>query len=284
MGELQKTGYSEQTSEKFMIDSATIYKNFGYASATKKFSGDLLGATDGGVEVDIELKYRDIKVDGTYWSPVKGNKALSSAEASAKASIKELDADRFRLAVNGTTRQALPTEAPDGYKIVEGKRYVEDTDYIDNIAIVGKLTGTEQPVIIVFDNCLVTGGIKMKTKDEDEATLDLELTAHASFTQLVGDEFPWRILYPQVGTAPTALAFNPVATAVKVGASVQAVVKATPAGANVPEGIYVSDKPAMAKVSRGGLITGVAVGTANVDFVALDGSLKATTVVTVTAP
>lgn len=277
------TGYTADTPEHYMIDSATLYKNVTFNKSTNLFSGTLIGATNGGVEVDITQKYRDVEVDGTYWTPVKGNKALSNTEVTAKTNIKEFTAENLSLAINGSITTATADEAPAGYTVVNGKRFVDDSDYINNVAIVGKISGTDKPIIFMLDNVLATAGAKIKTKDDEEAEIPVELTAHASYDQLINNAFPYRIYYPQVGTTITAIAFEPAATAAKIGVQKSLVLKTTPVNLPVPEGIYNSSDATKATISQSGVLTPIAAGTTTVTWLSKDGRLSTTTVVTVTA-
>lgn len=196
VGKIQKTGFSEKTSENYIINAGTIYTNLTY-DETLGFQGELHGATSGGVTVTIEQEYRTIEVDGAGHVALKGNKALESAMASITSNMKEITAETIRRSLNGQTTEAT-TEAPAGYKIVESKRYLEDTDYLDNIAVVGTLSGTNEPVIVILDNALCTSGFNVEMVDNDEAVVEQTYEAHASHAQLVADEFPWRVLFPTV--------------------------------------------------------------------------------------
>jgi hypothetical protein len=194
---LQQTGYTETSADRFLLDAATIYKNVTYTAGSQgaagTFSGDLLGATSGGTEINIEQSYRKIEVDGTSVMDVVGLNVLESAKGTIKANLKELGSENLRLALNGT-KQASDTYV--GYDEVNSKRYVEDGDYIENMAIVGKITGTDTPMIIMFDNVLITSALNIKTEDNNEAVIELEGQANASYDQLAANEFPWTILYP----------------------------------------------------------------------------------------
>lgn len=281
---LDATGYKADTPEHYLVDSATIYKDVSFATGTNKFSGTLLGATNGGVEIDITQKYRDIEVDGTYWSPVKGNKALSSTEVSAKTSIKEFTADILAMSINGETIAATTQEAPAGYTVVTGKRFVDATDYVSNIAIVGKLSGTNDPVIFILDNVLATAGAKIKTKDDDEAVIPVEFTAHASYEQVVNNEFPYRIYFPSIGDVLTGIAVTPAITAGVVGVDKSIVLVSTPAGASIPEVIYSTSDPLVATVDRNGVVKFLKAGKVTITIVTKDGRLSTTTgEITVTA-
>lgn len=192
---LAQTGFTSSSVDSFIIDSATLYKNLTY-SAENGFTGVQIGATTGGVKISIKNDYRKMDVDGTAHMDVKDLNVLSSAKATASANIKEITLENLRLSTNGKTRAALTTEAPSGYQVIESKRYLEEGDYIDNVAIVGIHNKTKLPVIFVLDNALATSELAPEFKDGDEATISLELQANATVEQLKNDQFPWRTFYP----------------------------------------------------------------------------------------
>ncbi len=192
---LAQTGFTSSSVDSFIIDSATLYKNLTY-SAENGFTGVQIGATTGGVKISIKNDYRKMDVDGTAHMDVKDLNVLSSAKATASANIKEITLENLRLSTNGKTRAALTTEAPTGYQVIESKRYLEEGDYITNVAIVGIHNKTKLPVIFVLDNALATSELAPEFKDGDEATISLELQANATVEQLKNDQFPWRTFYP----------------------------------------------------------------------------------------
>ena len=194
---LKKTGYTSSTAKNYLINAATIYTGVSYTEGAG-FSGTLHGATSGGVTLTIEQTYRDIEIDGTSHMKVKGNKVLEAANATVTANMKELTAENIRKALNGTIREDEADEGPAGYRVIETKRYVEDDDYVDNIAVVGTLSGTDEPVIAILDNALATSGLELGTEDNNEAVVEQTYEAHATVEQLDADQFPWRILFPTV--------------------------------------------------------------------------------------
>lgn len=199
---LKKTGYREASAESFLIDAAVLYTNVSYSEAGG-FTGDLLGATSGGVNFTIEPTYRTIEVDGTGHTSTKGLKVLESAIGTAVANIKELTLENIRKSLNGKVRDARPDEAPSGYKVVESKRYIDDGDYLENVAVVGRLSGTNEPIIAILDNALSTTGLNIQTEDNNEAVVEQTFEAHADDEQLDKEEFPWRIYYPGESTEET---------------------------------------------------------------------------------
>lgn len=195
---LKKTGYSNTTAKNYLINAATIYTGVKYDDVAGDFTGTLHGATSGGVTLTVEQSYRDIEIDGTSHMKVKGNKVLESATATVTANMKELTAENIRKSLNGTIRKAEVGETPEGYKVIETKRYLEDDDYIENMAIVGTLSGTDKPVIAILDNAISTGGLELGTEDNNEAVVEQTYEAHATVEQLDADQYPWRILFPTV--------------------------------------------------------------------------------------
>ena len=135
---------------------------------------------------------------------LKGNKVLEAATATATANIKEITAETIRRSLNGTIADAEEGEAPAGYKVIRTKRLLEDIDYLENIAIVGTLSGTKEPVIAILDNALCTSGLELDTEDNNEAVIEQTYEAHADHEQLEKDEFPWKILYPDTSGTTTS--------------------------------------------------------------------------------
>lgn len=203
---LTNNSFTKTSSKNFLLNAAAIYTNVTYTPGEEGASGDWtgtkLGATSGGVSVKIEQTYRVIEVDGTSHMKVQGLEVLESAFATATAKVKEFTAELVRQALNGTTRDATADEAPTGTQVVESKRYLEDDDYIKNIGIVGKLSGSDEPVIFILDNVLVTGGLEVETEDNNEAVVEQSYEAHATYEQFDADTFPWRIYFP-AQTNPT---------------------------------------------------------------------------------
>ena len=192
---LAKTGYTATTPDNFIIDAATVFTDFAYAEIGG-FTGTPLGATSGGVAVNIEQTYRKPEVDGTYITDVVGLKVMESATCNVTINLKEITAETLRRALNGTLAAADVAEAPVGYSKITTKRYVESTDYIPTIAVVGTHSGTKLPIIFVLDNGLVTSALELSTEDNNESVIEQVITAHASYAQLAADEFPWAIYYP----------------------------------------------------------------------------------------
>ncbi|WP_223247142.1 Ig-like domain-containing protein [Lactococcus lactis] len=275
---LPNSGYTKTSSENFMINAGTIVVNVEWDDATKSFTGTPLGATSDGTKVNIEQKYRKIAVDGTGHVDVQGLWVLDEAHATVGAKLKELTAENMALGLNGTKNESTDY---DGYTEIKSKRYLEEGDYIKNMAIVGKLTGSEKPIIILLDNVLTTSAFALETKDGDEAAIDYEGTANASFEQLQNDEFPWTILYPtDKAVAVTGVTLNKTTLSLAVGANDTLTATIAPANATDKSGNFSSADPSVVTVNAQGKVVGVKAGTTNVKYTTSNG-LSATCAVTV---
>ena len=199
---LQKTGYTKSTPLHYVVDAGAIYKNLKYDPLTSEWSGELLGATADGNKVTIEQEYRTIEVDGVFVDAV-GQKVLQSSVAKLETNVKELTAENIRLAINGTVRESSEEEAPQGYKVIEGKGKLENTDYIPNLGLVGTITGSEQPIIVILDNALCISGLEGETNDDDEMVITMEFQAHADANQVADRKLPARIYFPPITLEPT---------------------------------------------------------------------------------
>ena len=196
---LQTTGYTESTPQHYWVDAGAVYKNLKWDKSAKEWKGTLLGATSDGNKVSIEQEYRKIEIDGVFVEAV-GQKVLKGSKASMEINVKEITAENIRMAINGAIRKIEEDteEAPQGYTVVEGKGKLEDKDYLENIALVGTMSGSEQPIIVILDNALCTSGLDTETKDDDEAVLKMKFEAHASAKQVADRKVPARIYFPPI--------------------------------------------------------------------------------------
>lgn len=199
---VKRTGYSANTPKHYLINAGAIYKNLewnatGGEGGKGQWEGELLGATAGGNKVTIEQNYRVIEIDGVF-TPAVGQKILESQTAKLETNVKELTAENIRLSINGKIADSDGVDAPTGYKVISGKVKLENTDYIKNLGIVGTMSGTNDPIIIIIDNALCTSGLDFETKDNDEAVISMTFEAHANEGQVDDLSLPCRIYFPNI--------------------------------------------------------------------------------------
>lgn len=196
---ISTNGFNSDTASKYIVDAGAVYKNLTFTKGTTpdldQWEGEPLGATFGGSSVSIQNEFRTIEVDGIRSNYV-GEKILQRQTATMKVNLKEIDAETIRTAILGKITKGDGTTAPTSYDIIEGKGKVENSDYLTNLALVGNVSGTTKPIIIVLDNALCTSGLDFETSDNDEAVITLTFEAHASANQVKLNKLPARIYYP----------------------------------------------------------------------------------------
>lgn len=204
------SGYTKETPENLLLDAGAFFKNFTYVpggEANDTFdaavaAGKLIGATKGGGEFSAVPTVRQIEVDGVK-GRAKGLETIDFWDVYMKATVLE--------ATSGTIKDALcaasvDTSTDTKYDVITGKPYIEMEDYIDNITWVGKLSGSEEPVIIQVYNSLSTDGLKFTVQDKNEATIPLTFYGHYSQDDL--DEPPFKVFYPKKKAIQTTASDN----------------------------------------------------------------------------
>lgn len=184
-GSTNTIGYATATLKHLMIDSGALYKNYGEVSEA------LLGATSGGNEFKVSVKTREISVDGLQ-GKVKGLTKKVSTDVTLKANMLEVSADTLKIALMG----AIDTSTDEDYDIITDKSEILDTDYIGNIAIVGKISGSNLPIVIILKNVLSTDGITINNKDATDNTLPVVF--QASIDPLNPTVSQYEIRYPKI--------------------------------------------------------------------------------------
>jgi hypothetical protein len=123
---------------------------------------------------------------------VKGLTKLESCSVTIKANFIEVTSDIIKAAIIGSVDSATNLD----YDTITGKNEVELTDYITNVALVGLLSGTDKPVIIILKNVLSLDGLAVKRDDEKDNVLPITFTAHMDpSTPTV---LPYEIRYPKL--------------------------------------------------------------------------------------
>lgn len=197
------SGFNKKTMEKLLLDAGAFFKNFSYGNEEGEndtydsavAAGKLLGATKGGGEFSAVAAIRQIEVDGVK-GRAKGLETIDSWDVYLKATVLETSAETIKLALGSATVDA---ESDDKYDIITGNADISVDDYVDNITWVGKLSGSEEPVIIQVFNALNTDGLKLTVQDKSEATLPMTFYGHYTPDDL--DTPPFKVLYPKIATA-----------------------------------------------------------------------------------
>lgn len=192
---LQTTGYTANSPLHYLLDAGAIYKNLTYDELTGEFTGTLLGATSGGNEFALAQETRVIEVDGIK-GQAKGNVVIDSETPSLTVNLKELTAANLSLSIAGSE-----INSDTNYDIITSKGKIELTDYLDNVAFVGRLSGSSKPVVIVIDNAISLEGLTITTADKGEAVVPVVFTGHYDENNVELGVAPYKIYWPKVTVA-----------------------------------------------------------------------------------
>lgn len=186
------SGFNNKTAEKLLLDAGAFFKNFVVGTDTfdsAVTAGKLIGATQGGGSFTATPTVRRIEIDGVKGN-AKGLEVIDEWVVTLMANVKEVSPESIQMALGAATIEDGPT----GYKKISANNYIELTDYLDNVVWVGKLSGSNTPVIIVVKNALSTGGLTLNMADKSEGVIATTFTGHYDATDL--DSPPFDIYYP----------------------------------------------------------------------------------------
>lgn len=188
--ELKSSGITEKTPENIMLGAGTIHKGLTLEGGKWNFEESLIGATSGGAKASIIPEVTDIEVDGAL-VPVKGLRVKTGEKASISVNFVEMTPEILKMATIGNV---AVSEKYEGYSEITSKARIEEGDYIENFAYVGKKTnGT--PIIIIFEQCICTSGLETEGKNKEASVFAGVFECVADVTP-EADTLPWHILYP----------------------------------------------------------------------------------------
>jgi hypothetical protein len=189
---LQTTGYTTNTPLRYLLDAGAIYKNLIYTAATGEFTGELLGATSGGNEFTLEQSTRTIEVDGLKGAG-KGNTVIDEEIPTLLTNLKELTAENLALAIAGGQVDTADTH----YDVITSKGKIDTTDYLDNVGFVGRISGSNKPIVIIVENVISVEGINLKTADKGEAVVPIKFQGHYDDGNVTDGAAPFKIYFPK---------------------------------------------------------------------------------------
>lgn len=189
MGVIGKHGVSNTTPENILLGAGTIHKNLTFADG--KWTGDIIGATSGGNSVEIKGEIVDIELDGALVK-VKGLAVMQGGTATMSVNFAELSKDIMKMALIGKEG----TSDADGYTMIQPKAIIEEGDYVQNFAFVGKTANGKKDIVVILENALCTSGLKLEGKGKEASVVALTMEAYAEMDGDL-DTIPVRIYYPE---------------------------------------------------------------------------------------
>lgn len=177
--------YAHVTGESAPTFASSTYYRYGW-----NFDESLIGATSGGGKVDIVPETKDIEVDGALVA-VKGLRVKIGEKATCEVNFVEMTPDLMKMNAIGEKKDVSSYE---GYDEIVSKKHIEEGDYINHFAYVGKkMDGT--PIIIIFDYCICTSGLSIEGKNKETGVFKATFECVADLSP-EADTLPWHILYP----------------------------------------------------------------------------------------
>lgn len=188
--ELKSSGITADTPKNIMLGAGTIHKGFALNDGAWNFEESLLGATSGGCKLSITPEFFDIPVDGALVK-TKGLTQKVGEKATMEVNFVEMTPEVLKMCVVGDEKTSTDYT---GYKEIVSRARLNEGDYVDKLAYVGKRTdGT--PIIIIFDYALCTSGLTVEGKNKEAGVFAGTFECVAD-TSPEADTLPWHILYP----------------------------------------------------------------------------------------
>lgn len=188
MAVIGKHGVTTTTPENVLLGAGTYHKNLEFKDG--KWTGDLLGATNGGGKVSITGEFYDIPVDGALVK-VKGLTVKNGGTVTMEVTFAEISTEVLKAA----TLFETATSDADGFQMLKDKATIKEGDYIENFGFVGQTANGAKQIVVILENALCTSGIEIEAKNKEAATVKLTLEAYANNEGDL-DTLPVKIYYP----------------------------------------------------------------------------------------
>ena len=198
------TGITTDSVKSFIIDAGAVYVNYGETDER------LLGATTGGSTFTIETEIRDMEIDGVR-APVRGTRRITMETAKITVRLLEMTSENLLIALTGATVAdwnqggTVDAQNPATHDSITRNRSLRETDHIKNIAVIGKVNGSDEVFIGIIYNALTAGGLEFSMEDESESVLEAEFTGFIDASMINDDGTfvsPWEIRVPKITTTP----------------------------------------------------------------------------------
>lgn len=185
-----KTGVSANTPKNILFGAGTIHKGLKYTTNTWNFANSIVGATSGGSKLSIIPEVTKVEVDGALVA-AKGLSVKTGETATMEINFIELTEDIIKSATLGQAGTSDDTN----YNVIIPKADIQEGDYWENIAFVGKTLNGEN-IIAILENAICTSGFEQEGKNKEGAVGKYTFECHAELTGDL-DTLPWKIYYPK---------------------------------------------------------------------------------------
>lgn len=187
-----RNGVTQDTAKKILFGAGTYHKGLKYSSESWNFAESCIGATSGGGKIEITPEFSEIEIDGMNVA-VKGiTKQKTGEKATMEINPIELTKDIMKAAA--IAKDGVSEDS--SFDLIESKADIEEGDYWENIAFVGK-TLEGKNIIVIMDNALCTSGLSLEGKKKEGTVPAYTFECHADNDVDEYDTLPWHIYYPK---------------------------------------------------------------------------------------
>lgn len=197
------TGATSATPKHLLLDAGCFFKNY---DLTKTYAqniavaGAILGATDGGGTFSAVPVVHNVAVDGVPTN-TKGLQRIDEWTVTMTARMKEITAANIGVALGAFTSEVVASGSATEAGVVGSTKItanedIDGGDYLTNLTWVGRISGADDPVIIVMKNALSLNGFSINPTDKAEAVGEYTLTGNYDLSDL--SVVPFAIYYPSV--------------------------------------------------------------------------------------
>ena len=189
MSVIGKHGVSAATPQNVLLGAGTYHRNLKFENGA--WSGEFLGATNGGGKISIVGEFYDIPVDGALVK-VKGMTVKNGGTCTAEVTFAELNNSIMQMA---TLFEEGESDA-EGFTMLQDKAAIAEGDYVENFGFVGQTANGAKQIIFIMENALCTSGMEIEAKNKEAAVVKLTLEAYANNDGNL-DTLPVKIYYPE---------------------------------------------------------------------------------------
>ena len=147
--------------QPIVIDAGVVYKNWGLG--TQK----MIGVTRGGNVFNVEPEYKEVERDGARGKE-KGLKRLINLDVTLATNIMSLTKENVKDAIGCAKIVG---------NVVKSKLHIADSDYLDNITLIGETLSGEYKRITV-KNAFADEGIEIAMEDKEETSVEVTFSGH----------------------------------------------------------------------------------------------------------
>lgn len=190
MAIIGKHGISTTTPENILLGAGTWHRNLEFVEG--KWTGEILGATNGGGKISVTGEFVDVEVDGALVK-VKGMAVKQGGTVTAEVNFAELSIPVMQMA----TLFKVGESDVEGFTMLQDKAAIEEGDYVENFGFVGYTLNGAKQIIFIMENALCTSGMEIETKNKEQAVVKLTMEAYADLAdESTFDTLPVKIYYP----------------------------------------------------------------------------------------